>query len=259
MNILLCNVGYLLNNRDFLGGYLPRPRGALLGNPDGEQTAIREIIDIIAEHTPEAVGLIEVDQGSFRTSSDGQLQWIRQTLSNEGIEYHGEIFSKYGPHTVSGKLPFFSQLSNAILLKNSVQAVPRYLTTGMKRLVIEAGLTDECILLLTHLSVRARSRQRQLRELASLINEEYAGKDVILAGDFNTYLGIQEFDEFIDQTGFSLSIPGNTLQSRPFDELLLETRSIDLFLTSPNIEIDQSTVVAPPIADHRPALLSIKS
>lgn len=259
VNILLCNVGYLLNNRDFLGGYLPRPRGAILGNPAGELSATEDIVDIIVEHKPDAVGLVEVDQGSFRTITDGQVAMIRQLLTEKGMDYHGTIFGKYGPHTMTGRLPFFSHLGNAILLKNPEKAVPRYLTTGMKRLVIEAPLTDQYTLLLAHLSVRARSRRQQLRELASLINEEYAGEKVILAGDFNTYLGRQEFEEFIDQTGFSISIPGKTLHSRPFDELLLETRSIDLFLTSPTVEVDHSEVVAPPIADHRPALLTINT
>lgn len=259
MRILLCNVGYFLGHREFLGGYLPHPRDALIGNGGSEDVATNALVELVAERVPDVIGLIELDRGSFRTTTDGQLNKVQTRLAARGARYTGRIFNKYGSDSLWGQLPFFRHLGNAVLLRKPYPVRPMYLDAGMKRLVIETRLPNEIVLLLTHLSVRKSSRRRQLRELAALINEYPDNTRVIVAGDLNTYRGLGELEYFTQTTGLLPYVPGESVPERPGDELLLESRAIDLFLCSPELDVKQTAVAGEAISDHRPVFLELNS
>lgn len=257
MRILLCNVGYLLGGRDALGGYLPRPREALFGDERAEGRAIDRLVDLVGEHRPDVACLIELDRGSHRTATDGQLGEIVDRLRRRGLEYSGRIYNKYDERSLPGRLPFFRHLSNSVLFRREWPTASRYLNAGMKRLVIETRLRGGVTLFVAHLSLGATARQRQLQELARVIETRAADRRVVVAGDLNTYLGLDELDRFTQLTGLRPLVPGETVSRRPLDHLVVSSRSLDLFLCSPDLDVDRSTVLGADISDHRPVLVDL--
>lgn len=249
MRILLCNIGYLLGDRGSLGGYLPSPREALVGDRSVEGRTVQRLVDLLTRERPDVVCLVEVDRGSFRTATDGQLSDLVGRLARHDLSYASTVFNKYGEDRLIGRLPFFRKLGNAVLLSDDRPVAARYLKTGMKRLVIEASLPGDVTLFLAHLSVRAASRRRQLAELAEMVANRRS--DVIVAGDLNTFHGPTELEDFLATTGLEAHVPGDTLQDRPFDELFAPSRAVDMFLTSPGIDVAEATVLPPAISDHR--------
>lgn len=256
MRILLCNTGYLLGRRDWLGGYFPSPREAFFGDAQAEERATVRLLDVLRDEHPDVICLVEVDNGSFRTATEGQMREVRERLAALGLPYTARVFGKYGPHNLVGQLPFFRHLANGVLLAENYPTNPRYLTTGTKRLVIETHLPG-VTLLVAHLSVKAGTRRQQLGELAGLLATEYSEDQVLLAGDFNTYQGVDELTSFIKRTGLRPVIPGATIPERPLDEFLLSTRAIDFFLASPAIMVEHARVIDSVVSDHRPILLTI--
>ena len=257
MRIFLCNVGYLLGDREFAGGYLPSPREACMGAPETERAAFDQLVDVIDSQQPDVVCLVEVDRGSFRTASDCQVTRLRERLASIGLQFQAHSFIKYDPDGIIGRLPFFRHLSNAILLDREVEGIPRYLEHGMKRLVIDIDLQEDLRLLLVHLALRQSTRARQLRELADIVSES-TDERVILAGDLNVFQGVDELDEFRQLTGLEPHIAGPTIPERPFDDVFVASRTLDFFLASPNLGVDAATLVGKPITDHRPAMLTVQ-
>ena len=257
MNVLLCNVGYLLGYRSCLG-YLPRPRSALLGNSTVERQTLKHVGRLIAEVDADVVCLIEIDQGSFRTRTASQVEALLAHLGRRGASYTAHAFNKYGPDRLISRLPFFRRLGNAVLCADDWPTIPRYLTTGMKRLVIETRLPGEITLLTAHLSVRPGSRQKQLVELASMIRSRYADRPVILAGDFNTYDGLEQIERFEHQTGLRRLQTGPTIPRRPFDSFVVDSHALDLVFSSPEVEVADASVIDSLVSDHRPVTLELE-
>lgn len=256
MKILSCNAGYLQGDRDAVGGYIPSPLQAVVGNPSIERRAAERLSELIARERPDVTCLVEVDGGSIRTATDGQVDRLRELLADRGLRYRGRIDRKYGTDGLVSNLPFFRHLGNGVLVDDEVPIDVHYLETGPKRLVTEIRLSPAVALFVVHLSLGARSRRRQLAELADLI--ERSGADqTIVTGDFNTFGGHAELDGLLDRAGLELHAPGETVASRPFDELVLSTRALDLFLCSPSIEIERCEVLDDRISDHRPVVTEI--
>ena len=72
--------------------------------------------------------------------------------------------------------------------------------TGIKRLIIELEMDDFAIFLV-HLSLKYRHRHLQLRHLYDLIQE--TEKPVVVAGDFNTFWGVNEIYLFMKAAGLT--------------------------------------------------------
>lgn len=255
MRILSCNLGYLLGYEESIGGYIPNGFGAVLGDESTEYRSTHRFIDMIETEQPDVVPLIEIDRGSMRTMTDGQLVHLTRALRARGLEYHGRIYNKYSPESVVAQLPIFRHLGNGVLLKDDLPTTPHYLTTGVKRLVIEVELTTTLTLFIVHLSMTPGTRQDQLTELADLI--ETTTNRVIIAGDFNLFSGLSELDDLIHQTNLIIHSPGDTVPERPIDNYLIANRALDLFLCSPSITVNDSRVIDVQLSDHRPILLDI--
>lgn len=259
MRILLCNLGYLLDRQAFLGGYLPSPVDAVLGDERGERDRLSTFVDVVLEEEPDVVSLLEVDRGSYRTATDGQCRRIRERLEREGRSYSMHVVNKYGPGRAVTQLPLLRNLSAGLLLRETAPVTAHYLDTGMKRLVLESSLPNGATLLLAHLSVRRGSRRAQLDELADLINAVATDGPVVVAGDFNIFGGRGELDPLLDRTGLVPFMPGRTLVGRPLDHLFDASRKVDLFLTTPDLHVKESRIAGPAISDHRPAVLGLRA
>lgn len=255
MKILSWNIGYLLGYQNILGGYVPPLIDSVIGDPTLERRHLDRIVSVIERERPDVVSLIEVDRGSYRTITQGQFHAILSKLEDRELRYEGTIANKYSEDGLFASLPFYAHLGNGVLARSDRQIRTHYLDAGRKSLVIEVGLDSDTVMFVVHLPLGARSRRRQLTELAGVIAVRAEGREVIVTGDFNTFAETRSLEEFETQTGLKRCDTGATIPSRPFDEYLLESRTIDLFLCSPEIAVDRCEAIDEQVSDHRPVVL----
>ncbi len=213
-------------------GYLKRTNGNL-----------KEIIDFIKSMNPDITGLIEVDSGSFRSEKYNQAKAIAQEMRH----YH-VYQSKYSSDSVVQRIPVLNKQGNAFLTNQEIKAQKfHYLNKGIKRLVIELEL-KEFTIFLVHLSLKFRHRQKQLRDLYSIIKE--VKKPVIVAGDFNAFKGDQELQLFLTEAGLK-SANGEGEPSHPSRS---PRRQLDFILHSPEIRATGFQVPKVRFSDHAPLI-----
>jgi len=253
VKILSCNAGYLLDYDGSLREYALKPHRGLLGSDDAEQRATKRLADVIADERPDVVCLLEVDQGSMRTVTEGQVARLAEMLTERGLDYHARADAKYGDGNVLGNLPVLSHLSNGLLVRDDLDATieAHYLDTGPKRLVTEVVL-DGLSVFGVHLAMSGRGRRKQLDEIAAIVAER---DRVVVCGDFNAYDGLEEIEAALGETGLLLHNPGETVPKRPLDTIVSETRTLDFFLASPDITVTRCDVIDVQVSDHRPVVL----
>ena len=255
MKVLSVNAGYLLDYDGSLSQYALRPHRAMIGSEGAERRATERLVDVIADERPDVVTLLEVDQGSVRTATDGQVVEIADRLADHGLAYRSRADTKYGEGLV-GDLPVLEYLSNGVLVREDLDATidAHLLDTGPKRLVTEVRVGDLSVFGV-HLAMSGRGRRNQLAELADLVADR---ERVVVAGDFNAYDGLDEIEDTLGAAGLILHNPGETVPKRPLDRIVTETRTLDLFLTSPEIAVTRCTVIPVQVSDHRPVVLEFE-
>ncbi|NHA14444.1 endonuclease/exonuclease/phosphatase family protein [Thioalkalivibrio sp. XN279] len=189
MKFLLYNIRYAAGTGARF--HLPVPGAGYLR---GNQGNLDAITTFIKEHSPDVVGLIEVDTGSIRTGMVNQAEAIARQLG-----HYSTYQCKYGESSMNTRLPIVRKQANAFLAAPRVYGERfHYFDTGIKRLIIELELDDVAIFLV-HLSLKYRHRHWQLRHLHDLVKA--ASKPVIVAGDFNTFWGENEMYLFMQAAG----------------------------------------------------------
>ena len=254
MKLLSCNVGYLLDYEGSYHEYLLRPHRGLVGSRVAEERAITQLVDVIVEEQPDVVGLLEVDQGSVRTRTDGQVADIAARLGEHGLSYQSYAATKYGNGGFIPSLPMLQYLANGVLLKDDYTITPHYLETGPKRLVVEVS-TPTADIFSTHLAMSGRARRNQLRELAKLVSDrEYP----VVAGDFNAYNGLDEVRDIFEGMGLIVYDPGETVPARPLDTVVTSTRTLDFFIAPREMTVSRCEVIDEQISDHRPIIMEFE-
>ena len=255
MKVMSVNAGYLLDYDGSLSGYALRPHRAMVGSAEAERRATERLVDAIADEHPDVVALVEVDQGSVRTSTDGQVAAVAEALADRGLAYRAQADTKYGDGVVAG-LPVLEHLSNGVLVREDLDATveTHHLDHGPKRLVTEVRV-GELSVFGVHLAMSGRGRRKQLAELADLVADR---ERVVVCGDFNAYDGLEEVEETLGAAGLVLHDPGETVPPRPLDGIVTETRTLDLFLTSPEIAVTRCAVIPVQVSDHRPIVLEFE-
>ena len=155
---------------------------------------LENVITSIAERAPDVTGLLEVDNGSFRTGYCDQADLIARAL-------HQNVYSavKYEPGSLSRKIPILRKQTNIFL--SSEKRLPcafHYLSAGMKRLALEIQVNGVRFFLL-HLSLRRPVRERQLRHLFELLKG--VRTPFLIGGDFNAFAGRGELESFMAGLG----------------------------------------------------------
>ncbi len=204
---------------------------------------LKEITTFIKGVDPDIIGLIEVDGGSYRTDKVCQANLI----ANELGHYH--IFeSKYGQLSIADRIPVLNRQGNAILSRSPIiKHHFHYFDRGVKRLVIEAGLSQVTVFLV-HLSLTYRSRQYQLERLHHLIR--HVQGPIIVAGDFNLLWGLWELSLFLAATGLR-NANINGFSSYPSKA---PKKQLDLILYSPEIVINSFEISNVFYSDHAPLI-----
>jgi len=238
MRLLIYNIRYGVGNGSSSAVPLPGARYLF-----AEAAELERISRFIGSQNPDVVGLLEVDTGSMRSNRVNQAKVIA-----DGLGHYSCYQSKYGEDSYNQKLPILRKQANAFLASPKVHGERfHYFDTGIKRLIIELEL-DEVAIFLVHLSIKYRHRQMQLRRLYELIS--VSKKPVIVAGDFNTFWGVDEIFLFMKAAGLT--------NANTAGEPSYPTRSprfeLDFILYSKEIRVTDFSIPKVPFSDHLPLI-----
>ena len=207
----------------------------------GNQAVLPEITRFIKSVDPDVVGLIEVDTGSIRSRNVNQAEKIAADLGmNSSYE------TKYGEKSFNQILPIVRKQGNAFMAAPRVHGERfHYFDTGIKRLIIELEMDDFAIFLV-HLSLKYRHRHLQLRRLYDLIQD--TKKPVVVAGDFNTFWGVNEIYLFMKAAGLT-SANAEGLPTYPSRS---PRKELDFVLYQDGIKVTRFEVPNVRHSDHLP-------
>ena len=236
MRFVLYNIRYCAGTGpDF---HWPMPFTGYLRRSDDN---LRQISAFLASLQPDIIGLIEVDNGSYRSQKKNQAEEIARELNATHVSK-----TKYGQPFFSQHMPVLREQGNAFVTRLDIAKNDfHWFRNGIKRLVIELEL-DDYVVFLVHLSLRFRHRQHQLTELYKLFAE--TKKPKIVAGDFNVFWGDRELELFL---AASKLISANK-NNQPTFPSWAPKRQLDFVLHSPEIEMTRFAVPGVQFSDHMP-------
>lgn len=238
MRLLLYNIRYGTGHKK--GFHLPVPYAGFFKKTTAN---LQRIISFIRTVDPDIIGLVEVDSGSYRSSNYCQAERIARELGYDFV-----VETKYCNNSIVHKVPIIRQQSNALLSRLAiVDCSFHYFTQGVKRLIIQAEL-KQIVIFVVHLSLKYRHRQNQLEQLYSLVKN--TDKEIIIAGDFNTFWGSRELKLFLAATGLNNA---NSAGS-PSHPSHAPHRQIDFILHSSGIHIDTFSIPDIQLSDHSPLI-----
>jgi endonuclease/exonuclease/phosphatase family metal-dependent hydrolase len=231
MRFVLYNIRYAtgLNAHNML-----RPSARNLGR----------ITSFLCELQPDLVGLIEVDQGSYRSGGKNQAEVMAASLGH----YHSHS-GKYMANSFWRNVPVLRRQGNAFLARDRIRNETfHFFEHGMKRLVMELEL-DHVVVFLVHLALGSRVRHHQLGALYNLVKA--TKKPFIVAGDFNVLWGEREIDLFLAASGLK-SANAQSLPTFPSNK---PRRNLDFILYSQGVDIRDFRIPQVPFSDHLPLVL----
>ena len=236
MRFLLYNVRYCTGH----GGHFHLPWSGYLHPKD---CYLDQITAFIKSMTPDIVGLLEVDAGSYRSKRRNQAVLMAESLGHYHL-YH----SKYAERSLARCLPVMGKQVNAFLCHDAIHAQRfHFFKKGVKRLVIELELKP-LIVFLVHLSLGFRIRHDQLNDLYKLVKT--AKKPCIVAGDFNAFHGHREIQLFLAATG----LLNASETPRPSYPSWKPRRQLDFILHSSNIRVTDFLMPQVTFSDHLPLI-----
>lgn len=206
------------------------------------------ITDLIREHNPDVIGLVEVDTGSYRSRGINQAEMIAEDLGS----YFHRCEVKYSKGGLFERLPVFAKQANAILTRGQIRRERfHYLHYGFKRLVIELEL-ETISLFLVHLSLRFGTRQRQLNDLHDLVKA--SAKPCVVMGDFNALSGASEMKLFLAATGLTSA----NVDHLPTYPSWRPTRELDFICYTAGITPINFEVAGTTLSDHLPLVCDLR-
>ncbi|MDY6768851.1 MAG: endonuclease/exonuclease/phosphatase family protein [Candidatus Nanohaloarchaea archaeon] len=240
IDILGLNAGYFLGYDGRKQKYVRHPLRSLVGNTAAERGNLDTFLDTIERRDPDVIGLVEVDQGSIRTRTDGQVAHLQSRLRERGLEYDADAAFKYRDISILERVPLIASMSNGVLFRGG-EVRHHHLHRGWKRLLTEI-VTDRVSIFLCHLPypLFGQTRQRQLEEMAEILADR---ERYVVFGDFN----IQEpgeLDVVRERAGASVHTPGPTYPVRS------PHHRYDVFLTGPGTTLQECGTLDIEISDH---------
>ena len=201
----------------------------------------KRILSFIKEEKPDIIGLVEVDEGSYRSRKKNQAEWIARELGYDHVYQ-----SKYGEESLARRMPVLNRQGNAFITNHPIETLQfHFFKTGMKKMVIELEF-DSFVIFLVHLSLKYRHRQYQLTNLYALFSE--VKKPMIVAGDFNAFWGTQELELFMAAG----NLVNANLEGAPTFPSFAPRHELDFVLHSPTIKMKRFSVCPVQFSDHRP-------
>lgn len=239
MRLVIYNVRY--GTGTGLSYHLPLPFSGSLRHSSKRFEAIKTFLE---ELSPDLIGLVEADGGSFRQRGICQAKTIANAVGGES-----RFAVKYGNGL--SKLPLLKSQGNAIISKESPLRVTCHdLGRGMKRNALEAEF-EEFSMVLVHLSLGSASRKHQIEELRKICSSRKG--PLIIAGDYNTLRGPKELAPLIEE-GMSTVNRGG-IPTFPCGK---PRKELDFILVSPDIELETFFVPRARFSDHLPLVCDLK-
>lgn len=236
MRLLLYNIRYATGHKK--GYHLPLPFSGFFKK---SAVNLQRIINFIASINPDIVALVEVDSGSYRTGKFCQAKVIAEKLG-----YNFVVENKYSRDSLAQRVPMLNRQSNALLTSQGIESHQLYyFEQGVKRLIIQTDI-QEIAIYIVHLSLKYRHRQNQLEFLHTLTLE--TKKEIIIAGDFNTFWGSRELNLFLAASG----LKNANVSNAPSHPSHAPQRQIDFILHSSGIRIDNFYIPDVRLSDHSP-------
>ncbi len=236
MRFLLYNICY--------GTHGNQKRFPLLGMLGRTHDHMDEIVDFIGDIDPDVMGLIEVDNGSYRSGKKCQVERIAEKLGH----FH-TYRSKYATDSRWQRIPIYNKQGNAFLAKDTIHGERyHYFEQGMKKLVIELEL-EHVTFFLVHLALGYRARQAQILHLYNMIKE--TNRPYIVAGDFNAFMGEGEIQLLMSASG----LQNADKDMQPSFPSHKPKRHLDFILHSPEIRVNKFEMPKVQLSDHLPLVL----
>lgn len=239
MRFLLYNICYGTH-----GNQKKLPFLGLLGRT---QNHLDEIIDFIDDVDPDVIGLIEVDNGSYRSGRKCQVEKMAEKLGH----FHS-YRSKYAVDSRWQNIPIYNKQGNAFLAKNTIQNEKfHYFERGMKKLVIELEL-EHVTFFLVHLALSFKVRQQQILHLYNMIKQ--TDRPYIVAGDFNAFTGEDEIQLLMSASG----LQNADKDMQPSYPSRKPKRHLDFILHSPEVQITKFEMPRVELSDHLPVVIDFE-
>jgi len=203
-----------------------------------------KIAAFIKSHDPDVVGLVEVDNGSYRSKKKSQPEILAEELGH----FHSYC-SKYGSRSRWQRIPIYNQQGNAFLAKDTIHGERfHYFERGMKKLVMELEL-EHVTFFLVHLALSYKTRQHQILHLYEMIKE--TKRPYIVAGDFNAFMGEKEIKLLLAASNMK-NADQDVQPSYPSHK---PKRHLDFILHSPQIKVNKFWMPQVQLSDHLPLIL----
>lgn len=196
------------------------------------------IASIIKDSGADIIGLNEVDKGMIRTNFKNQVEYLAGKLDMNYV---------FGP-TVNRVIGSYG---NAILTRFPIKEASNHILPGEPGSEKRGLLTAKILLpdhrysyiIITHLSLNKRDRERQLNWIENYLVR--LDNPFILMGDFNTEL----------ETGFAYKPLLQGVKTYPADKAKDE---IDLYFSNLNYKLINGYTLASKASDHLPVVVELK-
>lgn len=236
MRFLLYNICY--------GTHGNQRKLPLLGMLGRTHDRLDEITEFIRPLDPDVIGLIEVDNGSYRSGKKSQTEKMAEELGH----FHSYC-SKYGAASRWQRIPLYNQQGNAFLAKDTIHGEKfHYFERGMKKLVIELEL-EKVTFFLVHLALSYKARQEQILHLYRLVRE--TNRPYIVAGDFNAFMGEAEIELLMSASG----LRNADQHMQPSYPSRNPRKHLDFILHSPRIKVNKFWMPDVHLSDHLPLVI----
>lgn len=239
MRFLLYNICYATHGN--------QKKLPLLGMLGRTKNHLDEIIEFIGDEDPDVIGLVEVDNGSYRSGRKCQVETIAEKLGH----FHS-YRSKYATDSWWQNIPIYNKQGNAFLAKDTIHNEKfHYFDRGMKKLVIELEL-EHVTFFLVHLALSYKVRQHQILHLYNMIKQ--TDRPYIVAGDFNAFTGGDEIKLFKSASGLKNADPTR----QPSYPSRNPKRHLDFILHSPKIKVTEFRMPSVELSDHLPLVIDFE-
>lgn len=243
MKLLFWNLGYA-RGIDGSPGQLVRRGRRLVKNTRYEQkTVLDAVSELVLSEAPDLFAYAEILTGARRNQRLDQHVYLESVLNCSSAH----AATKYASGTLA-KMPLHIGNGNGICAMVPMVTTGLHFTRGGKTLVLKVEVED-CTIFVVHLSIVARIRREQLRELAGFVSEVEG--NVIVCGDLNIFRGAGELDAFTAATGFIPALP----ETHTFPAHA-PRRTLDGFLIRSGSKKKYNVRTIPSVlSDHLPVIL----
>ncbi len=220
--------------------------------PPKEQN--KQITEALKKYKPDILGIAEIDLGSIRYNHKNQAAFFSKELSLKHIAAH----SKYAKKSILlNTIPILKKQGNAVFSKYPFDSVSyNEFTNSMKRSIIHCTIKinkKKLNLLLIHLPLNYKARQKQFVQLMEMINQIKG--PIILMGDFNTFRGKDEIKELLETTDLNYQYNRGKHQQKHTQPAFKPKRTLDYVLTSKEISVTNYKILPIELSDHLPVMI----